>query len=227
MKLILHGENTVKSRQALVKAIEQHKQQGGVVKRLEAKKLEPPELESQLAATNLFQDERLVVIEGLHSLRRSKRKKSLIKLAQEAEISLILWEKRDLTKTMLKKFPQAKVQQFKITNQLFKWLDSLNPNPKTKANQIKLMAQAIDSNDEFMCLAMLARQVRLLIQAKEGGKISAPPFVISKLKRQTQQFKLGQLLKLHQQLLELDLKLKTSQTQMELGQHLEWLIYQL
>lgn len=227
MKLILHGENTVKSRQALVESIENHKAKGGVVERLVAKKLEPAEFESQLATTNLFQDNRLVIIEELHSLRRSKRKKRLIELAQIAEIPLILWEKRDLTKTMLKKFPQAKVQQFKITNQLFKWLDSLSPNQSTKADQIKIMRQAAENNDEFMCLAMLARQVRLLIQAKEDGKISAPPFVIAKLKRQAGQFKLEQLLKLHQNLLELDLKLKSSQNQMELGQHLEWLIYQL
>ncbi|MBD3250643.1 MAG: hypothetical protein GF381_03690 [Candidatus Pacebacteria bacterium] len=227
MITILHGDNIVKSRQKLVELIDQAKDRGVVVNRLEAGKTDRPELESKLTKTSLFGTDRIVVLEELHSLRSTNKKKELIELILQAELDLILWESRSLTKTMLKKFPRAKSQEFGLTNQLFNWLDSLAPTKYTKPSQLQLLNEVIKTDDEYMCLAMLARQIRLLIQAKDGGQIKGPPFVISKIKKQARPFSLGQLLELHRQLVEFDLRLKTSTNQLEPGQFLEWFVYQL
>jgi len=227
MITIFHGDNLVQSRQKLVELLEQAKQKNIKIKRLRAKKLQPPELEAELVSNDLFGNERLVVIEELHSLPTSKRKKTLIELAAKSSTDLCLWEKRELTKTMLKKFPKAKVQLFKVANSLFNWLDSLSPQEKTKKQQLKLLKQTLVEEDEYTCFAMLCRQVRLLIQAKEGSQIKGPPFVINKIKRQAQQFSFHQLLDLHHQLHQLDQQLKTSSNILDLNKQLDLMILYL
>ncbi len=234
MLTIIHGDNQVKSRKKLWELILQAQSKGFAVTLIEAKNLHLAQLETSLASTQLFNPKKLIVIHELHSLKRSKQKGNLIEFVahfcqkrikqKKTSTQLILWEKRALTKTMAKKFPQAQIFEFKLANSLFKWLDSFSPNQNTKGKQLKLLQNAIQDNDEFACLAMLSRQIRLLIQAKEQAKIKAPPFVISKLKRQADQFTLNQLIKLHAQLLATDLALKTSTNQLELDQKLAWLV---
>ncbi len=224
--IILHGENLVKSRNKLVKIIEEAKQAGKEVERLSAKQLDPAGLETALQKTSLFGTEQLVVIEELHSLPRSKKKNQLIEIVQDANVEVLLWEKRDLTKTMLKQFPKAEVEHFKITNSLFNWLDSFSPRTDTK-KQLQLLQDAQQTNGEQMCFVMLARQVRLMIQISDGGRPAGPPFVISKLQKQAQDFTMEQLLKIHEKLFQLDIASKTSQNLMTLGQELDLLIINL
>ncbi|MEA2056795.1 MAG: hypothetical protein U9O78_03795 [Patescibacteria group bacterium] len=222
MITILHGENNIASRQKLVEIMNQAKKNGVVIKRLEAEKLEPPILEEQLVKSDLFGNQRLVVIEKLHSLRRSKKKKVLIKMVSQSQVDVCLWESRKLTKTMLKKISAQKVKLFKISGSIFDWLDSIGASNKEK--QLKLLKQALIKNDEYMCFAMLARQIRLLIKAKDGGKVAGPPFVVRKIKRQANQFSFRQLLRIHQQLFEIDKRTKTSTNILTLKQRLQWLI---
>ena len=227
MITILHGDNTIKSRQKLVEIISEAKDKDIKIKRLEARRLTPAELEQNLTSSDLFGNERLVVVEELHSQQRSKRKKRLIELITETNTNVCLWEKRELTKTMLKKFKQAKVHQFKLSSSLFDWLDSVQPNQRTKKKQLQLLRKAIDANDEYVCFAMLARQVRLMIQAKDGGKVSGPPFVVRKINRQASRFSLRQLLQFHSQLHLLDFQLKTSNNLTDLATALETIIVNL
>ncbi len=225
MLTILHGENTIDSRNRLVEIIDRAKEKGAVVARLDAKKLEVPQLEEKLVKSDLFGNQRLVVVEGLHSLRRSKKKNTLIKLVAESQVDICLWEERELTKNMVKKLDADRVKQFKIATSIFDWLDSIGPRHKVK--QLKLMQQALKANDEYMCFAMLSRQIRLLIKAKDGGRIKGPPFVVRKVKKQARRFSLSQLLKTHYRLHQIDLKLKTSTNSLELRELLEWLIINL
>ncbi len=226
--IVIHGENTIKSRNKLVEIIEETKGKNILVERVEAKNLDLPTLESKLQKTDLFGHGRMLVIEELHSLRRSKKKNRLIEMTAETEgVDICLWEKRKLTKNMLKKLHADKVYEFSLSNSLFDWLDSVSPQDSTKSKQIKLFRQAVESNDAYMCFIMLARQVRMLIQAKDGGKIKGPYFVVNKVKKQASRFNFSQLLKLHQQLHQIDLNLKTSADIVDLDKRLELLILTL
>jgi DNA polymerase III delta subunit len=226
--IVIHGENTIKSRNKLMAIIDDAKDKNTLVERFEADNLDRPTLESKLQKTDLFGHSRMVVIEGLHSLRRSKRKKELIKLVSSNQTTPVcLWEKRKLTKTMLKKLDAEQVFHFKLTNALFNWLDTLSPQTKTKGNQINALRKALKSDDEYLCFIMLARQIRLLIQAKTGGKVKGPYFVVNKIKKQAKRFKPRQLLKLHSQLHQLDANIKTSNNIVGLDQALELLILNL
>ncbi len=226
--IVIHGENTIKSRQKLMAIIDDAKGKNTLVERFEADDLDRPTLESKLQKTDLFGHSRMIVIEGLHSLRRSQRKKELIKLVTNHNTTPIcLWEKRKLTKTMLKKLEAQQVFYFKLANALFNWLDTFSPQTRTKAKQISALRQALKSDDEYLCFIMLARQIRMLIQAKTGGQIKGPYFVINKIKKQAHQFHLKQLLTVHSQLHQLDADIKTSNNIVDLGQSLELLIMHL
>jgi DNA polymerase III delta subunit len=222
MTIILHGENVIKSRDQLVASINQAKEDGKEIVRLNAKKISLADLETALQKTSLFGTEQLVIIEELHSLPRSKKKNLLIDTISQANVDVVLWEKRDLTKTMLKKFPKAQVEHFKLTNSLFNWLDAFSPKTSTEKH-LKLMKEAQQTNGEHMCLVMLARQIRMLIQTKEGERPAGPPFVVNKLKKQAKDFSLKKLLDIHQRLFEIDLDVKTSGSYLSLGQELDLL----
>jgi len=224
--IIIHGDNIIQSRKKLVELMDSAKLKNLVIKRLESKNLELRTLELELNSTSLFGSQQLLILEGLHSLPTSKRKKELISYLVSRILYLenaILYENRQLTVTMLKKFSVAQVFEFKTSNKLFKWLDSLGQNTNKK-NQVQLLQEVLATDGDFMILAMLIRQIRLLIQTKDGGIIKGPPFMIAKLKSQATRFTPKQLLAIHQQLFELDLKLKTSQNLLPLKSELELLI---
>ncbi len=214
---ILHGENTFASRQRLQELVDFARSNKTVITRLTAKQLSPADLELALGSNSLFAEEKVIVIEELHSLPRSKRKNELIEQIAATETEVILWEKRSLTKTMLKKFPKAQAQEFKVGKKLFAWLDSFG---RDKKKTFKLLSESIEQEGEHFCFLMLIRQIRLLIQIKEGAVIRLAPFMKSKLSSQAKTFSLEQLLKLHTQLFEIDKNMKTGQAKLPLGQEL-------
>lgn len=224
MLTILHGENIIASRDKLVELITQAKDKNKSIERLDAKKINPSLLETKLVKQDLFGTERIVVIEELHSLPRSKQKNLLIELIAKNEMSIILWEKRKLTPTMIKKFPQAKIFEFKLSKTLFKWLDSLNGDKKNQSQQLLIFRQTLKTEDPHLCLIMLARQIRMLIQVKDDENMPGSPWMIKKIKKQSQSFNLQQLLNIHHQLLAIDLRQKTSTNTLELDQELDLLL---
>lgn len=230
---ILHGEHLVASRQKLVALLDAANEEGRAITRLDAARLQLQDLEAHLGSDDLFGTPKTLVIEELHSLPKSAKKNQLLELVSTASkksdspVELILWEKRELTPTMLKQFPSAIVTVSKISNAVFTWLDSLSPVPTSKPAQLKLLHTAIASEDAFMCLAMLTRQIRLLIQVKDGSPVAGAPFMVAKLRKQAQNIELPQLLKTHRRLLEIDLAAKTSTSSLTLDQHLDLLVLDL
>ncbi len=228
---ILHGDNTIQSRERLVELITQAKNDGKTITRLPAKQLSEAELELALGANSLFGEERLIVIEELHSLPTSARKKQLIAILSTASEdpgtpACVLWEKRSLTKTMLKAFPNTQVKEYKMSKVLFRWLDSLSGQGEKK-KQLELLHQAVKQDGEFFVFTMLCRQIRMLIQAADGHPLKGAPFMISKLKKQSSTFTLAQLLRLHKHAYDLDLNLKTSGSPLTLAQQLDLFVLKL
>lgn len=219
--IILHGENQLASRKALQQIIDESRAEGTEIVRLDARSLSVAQLENALQSQSLFATPKLVVVEELHSLPRSKRKDGLIELIKQADVvSVVLWEKRSLTKTMLKKFEGGKATEFKLSKALFKWLDVWGQPARTV---LPLQRTVFEQDGPQLALAMLARQVRLLLETKAGLAPAAPPFALTRLKTQAQHFQLSELLALHKNLLELDVAEKTSANQLTLEQALDLL----
>lgn len=228
--ILIHGDNTVQSRNYLSQLLTTAKQDGKEIHQLVVTTVQLKDLEILSGTGSLFGTPQLIVLEEIHSLPKSAKKESFIQFLVKnlhADFDLIVWEKKSLTPTMIKKFPQAIVKEFKTSRYLFKWLDSLNGTHKNHSQQWQLFHQAIESDGEFMCFSMLVRQIRLLIQVKEGYPISGPPFIVQKLRTQTATFKLSQLISIHQHLHDLDQKQKTSSGLLSLEQELDLLFLNL
>ncbi len=206
--IIIHGENLLESRKALQIHIDSFLTQNFTIERLDAKNLTQAILEETLGKQSLFATERVIIIEGLHSLQTSKQKNTLITMVSESSEEIILWEKRSLTKTMLKKFSRAKEQSFPISKKMFAWLDSLGSSDTRKKHQ--LLKETLDQEDEYLAFIMLIRQIRLLILVKETGSAPGAPFMVGKLSSQAKKFTLKELLNLHQILAQMDRAMKTS-----------------
>src|SRR3990167_5016607 len=123
MITLLHGDNLVLSRNQLKEQISAAKDKGIEIIRLTGQELTSEALIQALESPSLFAGQKTIVIEGLLSLRPSKLKDSLIELvANHQEQPLILWEPKSVTAANLKKLKTAKVQEFKITPLVFKFL---------------------------------------------------------------------------------------------------------
>lgn len=226
---IIHGEQHIQSRGALTTAISAAQKSGRQIVHIEVKNLEPSALTAQFQTQSLFAEPRTLVIEELHSLPKSKRKEELISLVAEyannEEIDLLLWEKKQLTATELKKFPSVRPQLFVPTRSMFTWLNALSgqQNDATKAKILSLQRAAMESDGEQFCFAMLIRQFRLMIEAKDGGPAAAQFKVLGQAKT----FSWEQLLSAHKQLLVIDEQVKSSGSVLSLASQLELLILSL
>jgi DNA polymerase III delta subunit len=220
---ILHGDNTVASRNELAKIREEAKNKQSTILTISTKKITPAELELVLGETDLFGTKKTLIIEELHSLPKSKKKTELITLlSQPSPHNLILWEKRLLTKTMLKQFAGATAIEFKMSNVLFNWLDAFGrQDQKNKA--LSLLQEAVKKDGEYLCFIMLIRHIRLLLLAKTGGTIKGPPFMVSKYISQARGISEEQLLDLHTKLTQIDERTKTSTSSLKLESQLDLL----
>lgn len=224
---IFHGEHHVNSREALLKLVDQYRDKEFVIAHIDsASQLRVDILENEMGSVDLFAQPKVVVIEGLFSLQRSKKKDELIDLVlkySEAK-EIILWEAKKLTVPQLKKVGSAKLQLFALSSSLFEWLDTLQGSPQRK---LSLLHTALQQDGAEFCFAMLARQVRLLIMVKAGGTLKEHPFVIKKVTAQARAFSFEHIKKLHEKLLTIDFEQKTGRHKLTLGQELEELMVRM
>lgn len=220
--LLLHGPNTVASRERLLAEIGRF---GGEAVRLNGALLTLADLRQALESASLFQTDRLVVIEGLFSRRPSHAKDTLLAFLKNRQPdNLIIWEGKKIDGRILSPF-KAKTVLFDLTSAVFKFVESLVPGNGT--NKLHLFNGALVKDPPEMVFAMIARQIRLLLTVSEPpvGGLKLAPWQISRLKAQAARFSLPQLKNLHRQLLEIDTGQKTGRSPFGLRAALElWLV---
>lgn len=234
MKLLIHGDNTVTSRKYLTDQIDTLKKQGAKdLIRLDGKTLTLTDLRQALESKSLFSTDKLVVIERLLSRPRSKEKTQLINnLAKSYQLkatsSVILWEAKLATSANLKLLKSFSPQLFKTPKSIFTFLDALLPkNPKIT---LTAFHQAINQEAPELVFYLLHRRVADLIVAsdpKAFDKLPSAPWQKSRLRSQSQRFSLQELLKLHHQLLHIDVATKTGKNILPLASQLDLLLAKL
>ncbi|MBI5151282.1 MAG: hypothetical protein HZA34_01780 [Candidatus Pacebacteria bacterium] len=222
MITLLHGDNTVASRTALHALLASLRDKQVHIRHLLAKDIDIPSLESALGTTSLFASDHCVVIEELMSLPKSKKKDSIISFIQSSNATVVMWEKKTLTPTQLRQFPVAQTQIFKTSSAVFAWLDTLDP--RNNAKMLVLFDKAVKQDGVELCFSMLARQIRLLIQIKEGRIPPISPFAVAKLQKQAKNFTLSHLLFLHHGIVHVDEQQKTSSSPLALHESLTLLL---
>lgn len=221
--IILHGENLVLSRQRLTEKVASF--QGEII-RFQGDQLTLTDLKQALESSSLFGQDRLVVIENLFSQRPSQRKDELIAYCrQEKPDNLLLWERKTIDGRRLRSFSQAKIEIFKLSPLIFKFLDSLNP--ENKKNSLLFFRQTLKQEAVELIFYLLCRRIRNLIIAADlgfPGLTSMAPWQKTRLVSQAKKFSLPRLLAAYQILLKIDTKQKTGQAAFSLTSQLDlWL----
>ena len=223
----LHGENIVKSRQFLTETIEKSREKGREIESLNGSQLTIEQARAALGSSSLFGKGKLVIIENLYSSPKSKRREKLINYIKETDFEndLILWERKEIRRKMSVKF---KVEIFKLSTAVFKFLESLKPGNQSES--LKLLSEVKRKESGEMVFYLLIRQIRFLIMARdlsEKGLKELQSWQKRRFISQAKHFTLDQLKKLHQRLQEIDYQQKTSRTPFSLASELDLLVASL
>lgn len=224
---LFHGEQTEASRKELRLLREKFAGKETVV--LNGKTLETSELIQATESQSLFGTERLVIVENLLSRRLSGKTKTkeaqefeeiIAKLPPDSEV--VFWEEKEIGKTVLSFFPKrTDVALFRPDRNLFKLVEAIRPQAGTAL--LDLFDTTLNVDAPELVFTLIIRQFHYLIMIKEAGKQIADlaPWQIGKLARQAEWFTEVQLRKHYRELLEIDIKIKTSATPYNLTQELK------
>lgn len=224
MLRIFHGDNTVASRAELNRTIDSAKTKGVQdVVRLQGKKISLNQLVQACETGSLFGTDRLIVIENLHANPSKTTLKQLTEylsaINQQSEL-ILLWANKTLTPGQLKGLANFTPQIFKISPVVFKLCDSLGTPP---TSSLPLLKQAVQADSAEFVLAMLSRQVRLLLQTTDPN-FKMAPWQIGKLKQQFQHIGESRIVDMHTKLAQIDWRIKSGQSAHGLEGELELLL---
>lgn len=204
---ILHGENLVESRKALVSSMEKARQEGIEVISLVGNKTTLAQARNSLQSDSLLGKNRLLVIENLLSSQKSNEKQKVIDFLSKEKFDndLIIWEEKEIKSLSL--LPKAEVKIFKIKQSLFQFLESLKPG--NSRQMLDFLGQVKKQEEPEMIFYMLIRQIHYLILAKDK-LLTLPDWQRRKFEIQAEYFPQEKLKQIYQQLLEIDYAQKTS-----------------
>ncbi len=228
MITIVHGEDTLSSYKRLSELVEQYKAKNIDVSIKDAGELDVATLRQETGSTDLFGTSNCLVIKNLLSGTKSKIKENLIEtLKKMTEVEIVLYEAKKLTDTALKSFSRAKVEAFNINPVIFKFLDILRPG-NTRVILLGWNRLLELGHEPEYVFSMVARQIRLLIQAKSGASyLKLSPYPKKLITAQANYFTLNHLLDLHHHLYETDKRIKTGLSPLPLDQLLLQFFYLL
>jgi len=214
---LIHGEDAQAARQRFTKISEAIRARGWEIVNLEPNKT----LGEQLRSDSLFGEQILFTFENVEKAV-AKDLEWLAKNSESFDSNLLLYYKNTAPKTFISKLPKTtKIESFDTPQELFKMLELMYPgNSQVFFTTFKrvLKTQPIE-----LIFAMLARQVKdmywCLMDEKSTGM---PDWRAGKLKNQANKFGLEKLTKLITKLAEIDIKAKTSNT--DLTQSLDLLL---
>lgn len=212
MITILHGENTVASRNELDKIKSDFV---GEIVFLEGKNLSENNFIQATQSQSLLSDNKLVIIENYLSDKNRGDK-----IFKKFSGDIVFWDDKELGKTILNNFKEAKILLSKIDTVIFKFCDSLLPGNRNKT--VDLFRTCLKNTETEYIFAMIVRQFRMML-----NPTSLSPWQQSKIVVQAKAFGSTRLVEIYKQLLELDYQNKTGQLPKNLSFSIELLLLNL
>ncbi len=228
MVTIIHGDDELKVHQNLSALLKTYRADNFTIVRLDAKGLSISDLETAVGTEELFAVKKVVVIDRIHALPKSKQKDLLLSWLSDFKSSttdVILVEHKILTPTQLKKFPSADVRLSKLPSLLFSFLETIGTQPAYKS--VTLFHQVLENQEPEQVFVMIIRQFRLLLQYSSDGVYNGPPFGRSKIQKQSDRIPREKLLLLYNRLLQIDLGQKTSTSVLSLTQEIDLFLLEI
>lgn len=216
--LIIHGEDTVQSRNHLSLLLDKAKLEKKEIIKLDGKKLNLLAIQEILQSTSFFSPEKLVVIERFFS----KPQEKIIKFLNKKNYpNLVLWETKELYPSQIKGL-KTETKLFKLPAIVFNFLDSVYP-ANYKAS-LKLFHEVLKKTSAEQVFYLLIKQVRFMIIANNLGKEGLKglhPYQAHKIASLCQRFSQEQLLVIHKNLVRIDFNQKTGKTVLDLSSQLD------
>lgn len=229
MITLIHGGNTVASRNELIQQITLHKNME--VRRLDGASVDETNLIQALESTSLFGGETVVVIENLFT-KLGRKLKLIETLAKRICVAgetteIILWEDKDMGKTVISGLgTKTRNLQFKISPLIFEFLDSLKPH---NAPILLTLAEKLFVQDApELVFAMFVKRLRQLLILCDGG---TPEGLIGwqagRLTSQAKHFTLEQLRMMYKQCCDIEYSIKSGTSPFTMAQHIEMVLADL
>ncbi len=206
--LIIHGENQVASRQFLLDAKQAEVKKGIEIVTLDGENLTLAELFQFVGTKNLLGETSCIVVEGFFSRRPSTEKKKITaQLINWSNENLIFWDGKDLG-VQTKEFDSKIIKKFDLPKHIWKFLDTLS---------LADLELTLENTGPELVFSLLTGQVRKLLTKGVG----LPGWQAGKIKQLSKNFSDEKLMHMHQELLDIDYRQKTSSSPYELRIALE------
>lgn len=227
MLTILHGDDISQSRKFFTGL----KQKAESPETFEAENLTVTDLLQSLSS-GLFANDRSVFIENF--LTKSKKLTEYESILQILEkysdtSQIVLWEGKEIDKKEIAKLNKAVNRLFKLPQLLFTFLDSIKPG-----NSKRLLTVFHDlqySSESELIFFMLIRQFRVLLAVKENAEIDETkrmaPWQRQKLEQQARLFETKKLIRLYNELFEIDKKQKTGKLLLPLPSTIDFFLLEI
>ena len=124
MITIFHGDNVQDSRHSLSQLLDQNHPE---LLRIDAKQIDFNQINLFLNSSSLLGLTKSLLLNNFFSAGKPVIEK-LIPLINSTANEVIIWQDKELTLSQLKSFPQAKVFNFPLDNQIFKCLNQIKPH---------------------------------------------------------------------------------------------------
>lgn len=193
-----------------------------------AEKVSISEIIGSFASTDLFIDEKCIVIEKVLKLKKADLEKLLeILNSLEKSTDVVLWHNTELSKIFLSKFKNTVNESFLLPKLFFTFFDELTPKNLIKELEILSRMEGVEAEQLFYTLV---KRIRHLMMVKAGGNyeeiVKMSPWQSQKIERQARLWDNSQLLHTYKNLFSLEVKFKSSGLFLPLSKHLDILLIQ-
>lgn len=209
MLFVICGEDTAASRNHYLSVLEEYKKKNYEVTSLQVSQIE--EVNRWLGeSVGLFSEKRIFSSQGINKKIRRDSKvllEELKKISESKEIELIDWE--EVSQRDLKFAKLAKVKEWKPSESIFSFLDSVYPGNKSDAlEKLKILSE---TEDMVFIFTMVCRHIRtLLLISTDNPPKTLQSWQLYKLKKQSSAWDSDRLIQLYEGLGKIDISQKTS-----------------
>lgn len=230
MITLIHGTDIASSRKYFVDL--KNKEKGAIS--IDGQNVSLTDLVQVFEGGGLFDESKSYFIEQLFGKKKKSRELDQIIdyiKKNENENNIFIWEDKELTRAAISQFKNPILKLFKIPQNLFSFLESIQPG--NGRSMISLFHQTLEEADAEMVFFMLVRQVRLLLALTEPGSDGIDevkrmaPWQKGKITSQADRFEIGQLKLLYAKLFEIEKAVKTGNLPTSMTQSIDILLLEI
>ena len=204
--LLIHGDNTFESYQRLNIVLTNSKDKGYRIEIIDKNEIN---FQERIIAKSLFREKTVFLLENISILKKNDFN-WIKKNISINDLFLIIYNDGSLGKTIINSFPKdTKVEEYKLPQLLWKFLDSFYPGNDRKT--LQLLNECVKNNPIEFIFSMLSRHLKDLYWVKiEPKGLEYQEWRITKLQNQADKFAKSLLKNIIKEMSEIDLKVKTS-----------------